>query len=68
MVGPTVPETKQSGQIRVLKTLFVLLVALSGGLVALQGDASLPMVGASTVGAMVGGMILVWHISSNLPS
>lgn len=68
MVDPTVPEADQRGQVRMLKTVFVVLVGLSGGLVALQGDASLPMVGASIFGAMVIGAVLVWHISSNLPS
>ncbi|WP_120243422.1 hypothetical protein [Halopiger aswanensis] len=41
---------------------FVLLVGLSGGLMALQGDASLAAVGAVTVASMVAGGALLWYL------
>lgn len=42
---------------------FVALVGASGGLVALQGDASLPVVGLATLaGALVGGALL-WYLT-----
>ncbi|WP_440770310.1 hypothetical protein [Natronorubrum sp. DTA28] len=45
-----------------LKVVFVLLVGLSGGMMALQGGASLAVVGlASTVG-IVAGSALLWYM------
>jgi hypothetical protein len=67
MVGPSLSEAEREWRLRALKTAFVVLVALSGGLVALSGDASLPLVGASILGGLVVGVVLVWHISSTGP-
>ncbi len=45
-----------------LKVVFVLLVGLSGGMMALQGGASLAIVGlASIVGTIAGGALL-WYM------
>lgn len=46
-----------------LKVGFVLLVGLSGGLTALQGDASLAVVGLATLGGALAGGLLVWYLS-----
>jgi len=67
MVGPSLSEGEREEWARTLKTAFVLLVGLSGGLVALSGDASVAMVGVSTLGGLVVGVVLVWHLSSNVP-
>ncbi|ELY86794.1 hypothetical protein [Natrinema altunense] len=45
-----------------LKAGFVLLVGLSGGLVALQSDAALPVVGAAILGGLVAGGALLWYL------
>ena len=49
----------QSGR---LKALFVLLVGFSGGTMALQGGASLAVVGLMTVGGVVAGAALLWYL------
>jgi len=67
MVGPSLSEAERKKRIRALKTAFVFLIGLSGGLVALSGDASLPLVGVSILGGLVVGVVLVWHISSTGP-
>ncbi|WP_207587504.1 hypothetical protein [Halomontanus rarus] len=46
-----------------LKVGFVLLVGLSGGLIALQGDASPTVMGLATLGGVVAGGLLVWYLS-----
>ncbi|WP_222917734.1 hypothetical protein [Natrinema sp. SYSU A 869] len=48
-----------SGQ---LKAVFVLLVGLSGGLVALQSDASPLVIGAAILGGSVAGGVLLWYL------
>ncbi|WP_226480198.1 hypothetical protein [Natrinema amylolyticum] len=48
-----------SGQ---LKAVFVLLVGLSGGLVALQSNASLLVIGAAILGGSVAGGALLWYL------
>jgi len=45
-----------------LKAVFVLLVGLSGGLVALQSDAPLPVIGAAILGGIVAGGALLWYL------
>ncbi|SFC45573.1 hypothetical protein SAMN05444422_108224 [Halobiforma haloterrestris] len=42
---------------------FVLLVGLSGSMMALQGGASLPMVGLVTAAGLLVGGALVWYLS-----
>lgn len=61
MVGPMSPEERQSGMVR-LKLGIALLVGISGGLVALQGEASLPIVGAAVVAGTLVGAALAWYI------
>jgi len=41
---------------------FVLLVGLSGGLMALQGGASVPAIGVATAGGLVAGGALLWYL------
>lgn len=67
MVGPSLSEAEREGRFRTLKTAFVGLVGLSGGLVALWGDASLPLIGASILGGLVVGFVLLWHLSLTAP-
>ncbi|MFC6767588.1 hypothetical protein [Natrinema soli] len=45
-----------------LKVVFVLLVGLSGGLVALQSDAPLLVIGAAILGGIVAGGALLWYV------
>ncbi|WP_254531220.1 hypothetical protein [Natrinema gelatinilyticum] len=45
-----------------LKAAFVLLVGLSGGLIALQSDASLTVIGAAILGGVVAGGALLWYL------
>ncbi|WP_226007530.1 hypothetical protein [Natrinema salinisoli] len=51
--------TDAAGQ---LKAAFVLLVGLSGGLIAVQSDASLPVIGAAILGGIVAGGALLWYL------
>ncbi|OAQ54768.1 hypothetical protein HTG_04170 [Natrinema mahii] len=45
-----------------LKAAFVLLVGLSGGLVAFQGEASPVVIGAAVLGGIVAGSALLWYL------
>ncbi|WP_302080467.1 hypothetical protein [Salinibaculum rarum] len=59
MVGPVSDEERNSFAAK-LKLGFVLLVALSAGLITLQADAGpVAFVGASVAGGLVG-VVLVW--------
>ncbi|MDF9744021.1 hypothetical protein [Natrinema salsiterrestre] len=51
--------TDAAGQ---LKAAFVLLVGLSGGLIAVQSDASLPVIAAAILGGIVAGGALLWYL------
>lgn len=53
------PSTSAADQ---LKATFVALVGLSGGLIALQSDASLPVIGAAILGGVVAGSALLWYL------
>ena len=45
-----------------LKAAFVLLVGLSGGLIAVQSNASLLVIGAAICGGAVAGGALLWYL------
>lgn len=45
-----------------LKTGFVLLVGLSGGLMAFQGGASILVVVLATIGGLLAGGALLWYL------
>ncbi|WP_254761598.1 hypothetical protein [Natrinema marinum] len=45
-----------------LKAAFVLLVGLSGGLIALQSGAPLTVIGAAVLGGVVAGGALLWYL------
>lgn len=45
-----------------LKVVFVLLVGLSGGMMALQGGASVLDIGLTFVGGLVAGSGLLWYV------
>ncbi|WP_306052417.1 hypothetical protein [Natronococcus wangiae] len=52
----TTPSTR-------LAIAFVLLVGLSGGLIAIQGDASPTEIGLAVFGGLVAGGGLLWYLS-----
>jgi Flp pilus assembly protein TadB len=61
MVGPSITDEERRDANNRLQAGFVLLVGVSGGLVAMQAGASLPQVGVAIVGALVlGGVLLLW--------
>ncbi|MDQ2049490.1 hypothetical protein RBH26_03240 [Natronolimnohabitans sp. A-GB9] len=45
-----------------VKVAFVVLVGLSGGMMALQGGASLAVVGLAAVGGLLAGGALLWYL------
>ncbi|QLG48994.1 hypothetical protein [Natrinema halophilum] len=45
-----------------LGILFVLLVGLSGGLIALQSNASVAVIGTTILGSLVVGSVLLWSL------
>lgn len=61
MVGPISQEERQSKMIQ-LKIGVALLVGVSGGLVALQGDGSLATIGGAVLVGTVLGAALAWYI------
>jgi hypothetical protein len=65
MVGPT-PEEELAAQRRGLMAVVVLLVGASGGLIALQVEASLyQLLGAVGVGLLLGA-VLAWYLFSGM--
>ncbi len=62
MVGPISPEERTSAMVR-LKIATVLLVGVSGGLIALHSGAMpLVLVGA-TIGGLLLGVLLTWYLT-----
>lgn len=62
MVGPSMTEDDRrilSGRLRLG---FVLLVAVSGGLVAIQADAGLPAIALATLAGGLVGAGLLWYL------
>lgn len=49
-------------KMRRLKIAIALLVGVSSGLVAIRGEASLPLVGAAVVAGTVVGAALAWYV------
>ena len=45
-----------------LEAGFVLLVGLSGGMMALQGGASLTVIGLMMIGGLIAGGALLWYL------
>lgn len=62
MVGPTRDEAERGNDYSRIKWGFVVLVALSGGSVALQGDASPLVVALSTAGGALVGIALMEYL------
>ncbi|MFP9191746.1 hypothetical protein [Natronosalvus vescus] len=52
-----------SESLRRMKVGFVLLVGLSGGMMALQGGASLLVIGLATLTGLVAGGALLWYLT-----
>lgn len=61
MVGP-VPEAERLSFARRAKLALATVVGLSAGLIAVQGDASLPAVAAATGAGLGVGLVLVWVV------
>ncbi|ERH13295.1 MAG: hypothetical protein J07HB67_02333 [halophilic archaeon J07HB67] len=62
MVGPSISETERDTARRRMKIGFVVVVAVSGGLVAFQSGATpTQALGATVGGAVVGGGLL-WFV------
>ncbi|WP_254524808.1 hypothetical protein [Natrinema caseinilyticum] len=59
--GPSRWWNRANGADR-LKAAFVLLVGLSGGLIALQSGASLSVIAAAILGGSVAGGALLWYL------
>lgn len=62
MVGPVSNEERDAFTLKV-KVAFVVLVGLSAGLITLQGDPTLPVVGAAILGGLAVGAVLAWLVS-----
>jgi hypothetical protein len=62
MVGPSTSESERATARTRLKVGFVALVAVSGGLVALRGDPTLPQLVGAVVGATLVGGALLWFV------
>jgi len=62
MVGPSMTDAERDVASRRLKIGFVALVAVSGGLIAIQAGGSLPIVAAGVVGGLVLGAALLWFL------
>lgn len=61
MVGPT-PEEERRSAYRRFKAMLVVVIALSAGLIAINGDAGLHVVGAASLGGLVVGAALVQYV------
>jgi heme A synthase len=61
MVGPISPEERQSKMVK-LKLGVAGLVGVSGGLVAVQSDGSLPVVVGAVLAGTVLGAALAWYV------
>ena len=59
--GPSRSNTQMSAADQ-LKAVFVLMVGLSGGLIAFQSNASLVMIGVAILGGIVAGGALLWYL------
>ena len=62
MVGPPSREERASEMVR-LKIGVVLLVGVSGGLIALHGGADILGMAVATLGALVVGALLTWYLT-----
>ncbi|WP_255195898.1 hypothetical protein [Halorarius litoreus] len=61
MVGPISTEDRSSAALK-FKLVLTAVVAASAGLIAIQGEASLPFVAVAVVGGAVGGAALIWFV------
>jgi hypothetical protein len=62
MVGPSLSDEERDAANTRLKVGFVLLVAASGGLVALQAGGSLDQLLGGIVGGLAVGLVLLWFL------
>lgn len=68
MVGPSMTDEERALGMRRIQVVFVLMVAASGALVALQAGAGLAVVGLAGVGGGVAGAVLWWYLVSAFQS
>lgn len=67
MVGPSLSEEDKEASRTRLKAGFVLLVGGSAGMIAVQGNASLPSILAVVAAGIVLGLALVYYLSAIAP-
>lgn len=63
MVGPSMTDDERDLANSQLSIGFVVLVGLSGGLVAFQAGGGLVQIGAAVAGGLVLGYVLLWFLS-----
>lgn len=63
MVGPSITDEETRALNRKLKLAFVLLVGLSGALVALQLNPTVPQLGVAFGASLLVGALLIWYLS-----
>jgi len=62
MVGPSITDDDRRRVSRRLRVGFVVLVAMSGGLVAIQAGADLPGIAVASVAGGALGLSLIWYL------
>jgi membrane associated rhomboid family serine protease len=68
MVGPSMTDEDRETGMRRIQYTFVVMVAASGALIALQAEASLAVIVAAAVGGAVAGALLWWYLVSAFQS
>ena len=68
MVGPSMSDEDRETGMRRIQYTFVLMVAASGALVALQAEASLAVIAVAAVGGAIAGALLWWYLVSAFQS
>lgn len=64
MVGPSTTDEERTSLRRRLLGAFVLLIAASGGLVAIQNGATVTQAGIAAAGGLAIGLLLGWFLLS----
>ncbi|WP_257297917.1 hypothetical protein [Haloarchaeobius sp. FL176] len=68
MVGPSMTDEDRENGMQRIRYTFVVMVAASGALVALQAEASLAVVAAAAAGGGLVGALLWWYLVSTFQS
>lgn len=62
MVESSIGEDERRSLSHRLRVSFVLLVGISGGLVAVQANAGITTILAASLGGTIAGIVLVWYL------